>query len=66
MPRIHNALLASLQDPDSAVRQYASTCIAALGDKSAAPNLQTAIANESDDLTREHMQKSLKSLENEP
>lgn len=66
MPRIHNALTASLQDPDSAVRQYASACIATLGDKAAAPNLQTAIANESDDLTREHMQESLKSLENKP
>lgn len=66
MPRIHNTLLASLQNPDSAVRQYASACIAALGDKSAIANLQTAIANESDDLTRGHMQESLKSLENKP
>ena len=64
-PRIHNTLLASLQDPLSAVRQYASECIATLGDKTAAPDLQTAIANESDELTRAHMEEALRALESQ-
>jgi HEAT repeat protein len=64
-PRIHNTLLASLQDPVSAVRQFASECIATLGDKAAAPNLQTAIANESDEMTRAHMEESLRALESQ-
>jgi HEAT repeat protein len=62
VPRIHNALLVSLQDPDSAVRQYAAQCIAALVDNAAAPNLETAITNESDELTRRHMEESLETL----
>jgi HEAT repeat protein len=62
-PRVHNTLLASLQDPVSAVRQYASECIANLGDKTAIPNLQAAIANEPDELTRKRMEESLKTLE---
>jgi HEAT repeats len=63
VPKIRGTLLASLQDPDSAVRQYASDCIATLGDKAAVPNLQTAIANESDEVTRKRMEESLKRLE---
>ncbi|HXM61904.1 MAG TPA: HEAT repeat domain-containing protein [Terriglobales bacterium] len=66
VPRIHDTLLASLQDPDSAVRGYTSQCIAALGDKAAAPSLKTAIANESDESTRERMEESQKSLESRP
>jgi hypothetical protein len=61
VPRIHNALLVSLQDPDSAVRQYAGQWIAALVDNAAAPNLETAITNESDELVR-HMEESLETL----
>ena len=64
LPRIHDTLLASLQDPVSTVRQYASQCIAALDVKGAVPNLQVAIAKESDELTRERMEESLRTLEN--
>jgi hypothetical protein len=63
---IHGALLASLQDPNSAVRQYASECIAALGDKAALPNLQTAIADEADKSVREHMEGNLEALGRKP
>ncbi len=64
--RIHAALLASLQDQTTAVRQYATKCIAALGDKAAIPYLHTAIANESDASTRRFMQESFANLEKEP
>lgn len=63
LPEIHNSLRASLRDPDSAVRQYSSQCIAALGDKSAKPDLQAAIAKEPDKLTRQRMEESLQALE---
>ncbi len=63
--RIHNTLVARLQDPVAAVRQFASECIATLGDKAAAPNLQTAIAKESDEMTRAHMEVSLRALESQ-
>jgi HEAT repeat protein len=63
---VHVALLASLQDESSAVRYYASKCIAAVGDKAAIPNLQAAIANESDESTRKFMKESLTILEKEP
>ncbi|HEY5174456.1 MAG TPA: HEAT repeat domain-containing protein [Terriglobales bacterium] len=66
VPRIHVALLASLQDQNSAVRQDASKCIAAVGDKAAIFYLQTAIANESDESTRKYMEQSLSTLEREP
>lgn len=62
-PRIHNTLIASLRDPVPAVRQYASECIATLGDKTAARNLQTAIGNELDEMTRARMEEALKALE---
>ena len=65
-PEIHNTLLLSLQDHNSAVRQNASECIAALDDKAAAASLRAAIATEPDDLTKARMEESLKSLENRP
>lgn len=65
-PRIHSTLIVSLQDHDSAVRQAASECIAALSDKAAAASLRAAITTEPDDLTKSRMQESLKSLENKP
>jgi HEAT repeat protein len=66
VPTIHNTLLASLRDPDSAVRQYASECVAALDDKAAASSLRTAIENESEAMTRQRMEESLKALESKP
>lgn len=66
LPSLHTALLASLQDRSSAVRQYAGERIAALGDKAAVPYLQTAIASESDESTRKRMEEFLKTLASEP
>ena len=60
---VHVALVTSLQDNNSAVRYDASKCIAAVGDKAAIPNLQAAIANESDESTRKFMEESLTVLE---
>jgi HEAT repeat protein len=66
LPRVHRSLLASLQDPDSDVRFEASRCIAAIGDKNAAPSLRTAIGKESDAQARAQMEKALEALERLP
>jgi HEAT repeat protein len=65
-PRIHNTLVASLKDPNSAVRHYAGQCIAALGDRHAETDLKAAIATEKDDQTRERLMQSLAGLEGKP
>ena len=62
-PRIHILLVVSLQDADSAVRQYATRAIASLSDKDAIPSLQAAIAKESDRSLKEYMEDCLKTLE---
>jgi len=66
MPATHDLLIKNLVDPVSAVRQYASECIAVIGDKAAAPNLQAAINVESDVLTKQQMERALQALEGKP
>ena len=64
--RLHPTLVVNLRDPDPAVRGYASRCIAAINDKSAAQDLENAIANERDSKTREQMKGALASMGSHP
>lgn len=58
-------LLASLSDPDPAIREVAARTLSEMHDSSAIPELQTAIANECSAQTRKTMEDALQALQAE-
>jgi HEAT repeat protein len=60
--RIFDVVVRALEDPTPAVRITASVALGALGNPSALPYLQTAIANERDEVVRSQLESTVRDL----